>query len=164
MSVSLSICKDIEDYNESVLAGMNAAQTTFFLAGFIVGGGAGLASYLIFHIPVIACGYISAFIAAPVILMGFTQKNGMNIFQRLKKSRELKMEGTVYPVSTECPEKIEELIKAASRIDKTEEMNAEEITKAEMKKKLHIITAAGIAFVIFMVAVIAAGIILKRRL
>ena len=74
------------------------------------------------------------------------------------------MEGTVYPVSTECPEKIEELIKAASRIDKTEEMNAEEITKVEMKKKLHIITAAGIAFVIFMVAVIAAGIILKRRL
>lgn len=83
--LSININKDVEQYQESVLAGFNASQIIYLgLGGLAFGGSFALLHYTL-SIPMMLCVYISIVPCAPFILMGFGAKNGMSFFERMKK-------------------------------------------------------------------------------
>ena len=95
MSVSIEVCKDVEQFQESVVAGMDARHTVFALAGIAAGSVAGLVSHLLFHMNYIVTMYVVMFAAVPVIFIGFLDKDGMGIVERIKKSRALDRKSVV---------------------------------------------------------------------
>ena len=150
MSVSIEVCKDVEQFQESVAAGMDARHTVFALAGIAAGSVAGFVSHLLFHMNYIITMYVVMFAAVPVIFIGFLDKDGMGILERIKKSRALKKGGTLYDLSTESPEYFAKLLK---RKPTAVTAAAEETVQMEdMKRKLILLSVFGAVLVVVLAA------------
>ena len=149
MSVSIEVCKDVEQFQESVVAGMDAKHTLFAAAGIAIGSITGGISHLLLHLNRLVTMYLVMFTAIPVIFIGFLDKDGMNILERIKKGRAVRRMGTLYYVSTENSEYFKMLIKMNEQNTVVEKTNPENMTK-----RLKLLVLLGLFFVLLLVAVV----------
>lgn len=150
--LSININKDVEQYQESVLAGFNASQFITIVLGMGVFGGAFALLHYIAHVPVMACVYVSLIPAVPIILLGFGSKNGMSFFERLKRTLNRKKVPLFYE-ATESAAYYRLL--EGNRTDEREEKQEFEKAKKRMKKGLFLLAGVLIVF--------AAGYIFIRK-
>ena len=67
MSVSVEVCKDIEQFQETVVAGMDAKHTLFAIAGLLVGSITGGACHFLLHAGNVITMYAVMLTAIPII-------------------------------------------------------------------------------------------------
>lgn len=161
MSVSVEVCKDIEQFQETVVAGMDAKHTVFAIAGIAVGSITGGICHLVFHLSNAVTMYAVMFAAIPVIFIGFLDKDGMGIIERLKRSRALKNSHVLYNISTESPEYFQKLMEKERLKEKARGAGSSKSTADEMKKQMQMVLLAGSGSVLLIIAVIVAIILLK---
>ena len=76
---------DLDDYKESVIAGMTAKETLWAGAGLLAGSAASILLHMFLHIPLFLCIYAAIPVSIPFILTGFSIKDGMTYWQRRRQ-------------------------------------------------------------------------------
>ncbi len=134
--LSININKDVEQYQESVLAGFNASQFITIVLGVGVFGGAFALLHYGAHIPMMVCVYLSLVPAIPIILLGFGSKNGMSFFERLRRTLNRKK----IPLFYEATESASAYrMSEGNRKEEKEEKQEFENAKKRMKKSLFLL-------------------------
>lgn len=82
--LSININQDVEQYKETVAAGMDAKQTLTLIGATAVGAVQMLLFYGVLHLPAILSVYLSIPLVIPVIMKGFGNKNGLTVKERLQ--------------------------------------------------------------------------------
>lgn len=82
--LSININQDVEQYRETVAAGMDAKQTLTVIGATAVGAVQMLLFYGILHLPAILSVYLSIPLVIPVIMKGFGNKDGLTVKERLQ--------------------------------------------------------------------------------
>ncbi len=100
--LSIDTNSDIDDYKESIIAGLNLKETLWAGLGIVSAAAAVLVLTMFIHIPLTLSIYIASPVAAPFILTGFFQKDGMSFWQRFRRKRNRKLSRPLSYVSTEC--------------------------------------------------------------
>lgn len=81
--MNISINKDIEKYQESVVMGLTARQLIFSIASIACGGAIVLLTYR--HVGLTGSAYIAIPVVAPLALNGFYSYQGMSFTQMLMR-------------------------------------------------------------------------------
>lgn len=162
MSVSVEVCKDIEQFQETVVAGMDAKHTLFAIAGLLVGCITGGVCHFLLHAGNAITMYAVMLTAIPIIFIGFLDKDGMGIMERLRRGRRLKKEGILYNKSTESPECFKRLLKQEKTAGSAEAAPLGGSTQEQMKKQMKLLGILGGAAALLLIAAIAAIIVLKK--
>ena len=81
--MNISINKDIEKYQESVVMGLTARQLIFSIASIACGGAIVLLTYK--HVGLTGSAYIAIPVVAPLALNGFYSYQGMSFTQMLRR-------------------------------------------------------------------------------
>mgnify|MGYP002705938347 CR=1 FL=1 len=81
--MNISINKDIEKYQESVVMGLTARQLIFSIASVACGGAIVLLTYR--YVGLTGSAYIAIPVVAPLALNGFYSYQGMSFTQMLKR-------------------------------------------------------------------------------
>lgn len=102
--LSIDTNSDIDDYKESIIAGLNLKETLWAGLGVLSSVVTILVLTMLIHIPLTLSIYIASPVAVPFILTGFFQKDGMNFWQRFRRKRNRKLSRPLSYVSTECKE------------------------------------------------------------
>ena len=100
--LSIDTNSDIDDYKESIIAGLNLKETLWAGLGVVSAAVAILILTMIIHIPLTLSIYIASPVAVPFILTGFFQRDGMSFWQRFRRKRNKKLSRPLSYVSTEC--------------------------------------------------------------
>ena len=124
--MNISINKDIEKYQETVVMGLTAKQLICSVAAIVIGAGIVLATYK--YVGLTASAYIAIPVVAPIALNGFYEYQGMSFTEMFK--RKLKSI-FVNPQLTYISEEGEGLIKELQ----LEDMNREKSEKKKNKSK-----------------------------
>lgn len=82
--LSVNINRDVEQYQESVMAGMNAKQTIAVLAAVLVGAGVVCFSYFVIRVPIEIAVYLALPFCAPIILSVFGKDGDITIWEKMK--------------------------------------------------------------------------------
>ncbi len=124
--MNISINKDIEKYQETVVMGLTAKQLICSVAAIVIGAGIVLATYK--YVGLTASAYIAIPVVAPIALNGFYDYQGMSFTEMFK--RKLK---SIFlnPQLTYISEEGEGLIKEIQ----LEDMNREKSEKKKNKSK-----------------------------
>ncbi len=93
---------NIDDYKETVIAGMTARETLWAGAGIIAGALVTVISAVVLHLPLILCIYLGIPAIIPFVLTGFSIKDGMTFWQRWRRNRNKKKSSPLSYCSTEC--------------------------------------------------------------
>lgn len=129
--LSININKDVEQYQESVLAGFNAAQFIVIVFGVAAFAGTFALFHFVLHIPMMLCIYIALIPAIPIVLLGFGSKNGMSFFERMKRTLRRKKKPLFYE-STETAAAYSKVEK--KKCDEKEAKMEFEYAKKRMKR------------------------------
>ena len=81
--MNISINKDIEKYQESVVMGLTARQLIFSIASVVCGGAIVLLTYR--YVGLTGSAYIAIPVVAPLALNGFYSYQGMSFTQMFKR-------------------------------------------------------------------------------
>ena len=81
--MNISINRDIEKYQETVVMGLTARQLIFSIASIACGGAIVLLTYR--HVGLTGSAYIAIPVVTPLALNGFYSYQGMSFTQMLKK-------------------------------------------------------------------------------
>lgn len=101
----IEVNKDIQNYKESVVLGLNARQLIFSVVSLVVGGGIVLLSYP--YVGLTTSAYIAIPAVAPIALSGFYSYNGMTFMEMMKRKLHFAFfNRTLTYVSTEGEENI----------------------------------------------------------
>lgn len=112
---------DIDDYKESIVAGLNLKETLWAGLGVVSAAAAILVLTMLIHIPLTLSIYIASPVAVPFILTGFFQKDGMGFWQRFWRKRNRKLSKPLSYVSTECKESYQECYMEVKETDENAE-------------------------------------------
>lgn len=82
--LSVNINRDVEQYQESVMAGMNAKQTIAILAALLIGAGAVCFGYFFLGIPIEMAVYLAVPFSAPIILSVFGKDGDITIWEKIR--------------------------------------------------------------------------------
>lgn len=151
MALSIDTCNDIEKYEESVVAGLNAQKSICAVIAVACGGVFGLLLGFIAHLPMMVCVYGATPITCVIIVVGFYEKDGMNFIQAAKNKRRKNQNKPICYISTETKAEYEKHSKEVT-VQTTEAKDAE----FERIKKMVIIgaCAAGGIFVLVIVLLV----------
>ena len=142
--LSIDTNSDIDDYKESIIAGLNLKETLWAGLGVVSAAVAILILTMIIHIPLTLSIYIASPVAVPFILTGFFQKDGMSFWQRFRRRRNKKLSRPLSYVSTECKASYQVQCQAVKETDEN----------AEFEHLLRRMKLAGIVFGICILVVI----------
>ena len=81
--MNISINKDIEKYQETVVMGLTAKQLICSVAAIVIGAGIVLATYK--YVGLTASAYIAIPVVAPIALNGFYEYQGMSFTEMFKR-------------------------------------------------------------------------------
>ncbi len=81
--LSIDINRDIEKYEEAVIAGFNGKKSLALVACVGIGGGLGFLMYYKFHVNMNLIALIIIPILSPIILVSFGTKDGMTFKEQL---------------------------------------------------------------------------------
>lgn len=79
----IEINKDIQNYKESVVFGLNARQLIFSVLSVVSGGGIVFLTYP--YVGMTTSAYIAIPVVAPIALSGFYSYNGMTFMEMMKR-------------------------------------------------------------------------------
>lgn len=79
----IEINKDIQNYKESVVFGLNARQLLFSVLSVVSGGGIVFLTYP--YVGLTTSAYIAIPVVAPIALSGFYSYNGMTFMEMMKR-------------------------------------------------------------------------------
>ena len=79
----IEINKDIQNYKESVVFGLNARQLIFSVLSVVSGGGIVFLTYP--YVGLTTSAYIAIPVVAPIALSGFYSYNGMTFMEMMKR-------------------------------------------------------------------------------
>lgn len=82
---TVDVTHDVEAYQETVVAGLNKDQTKVALIFVVIFMAVGCFLYFILKLPVIIAVYGSMVISMPLGFQGFSKKNNMSFFQKIRK-------------------------------------------------------------------------------
>lgn len=154
MGLTIDMCNDIEKYEESVLIGMNAKKTLYFIAAAVVGIGAMFLFYKVFHWNLIISAYAMMPFSGIIILSGFSSQNGLTLGQTvLRRLKKTNYKPLTY-CSTENRKNYEAALEIVAKNDYTElseDDKKSEIAKTMKKLKL---TAICLAFAFIVVVIL----------
>lgn len=122
--LSIDTNSDIDEYKESIVAGLNLKETLWAGLGVVSAAAAILVLTMLIHIPLTLSIYIAGPVAVPFILTGFFQKDGMGFWQRFWRKRNRKLSKPLSYVSTECKESYQVQVQRHMEVKETDE-NAE---------------------------------------
>ncbi|MBP3609468.1 MAG: PrgI family protein [Lachnospiraceae bacterium] len=112
MGLTIDICNDVEQYEESVVAGFNLKKTLCIGAAVIVGAAGMALFHFAFHINILVSVYMMMPLVAPIIIKGFYREGKGSLLKDIlgmgKKSKPLVFRSTeTAPVETVQDEKKE---------------------------------------------------------
>lgn len=112
MGLTIDICNDVEQYEESVVAGFNLKKTLYIGAAVVVGAAGMALFYFVFHINILISVYMIMPLVAPIIIKGFYREGKGSLLKDLlsmgKKSKPLVFRSTeIAPVEIIQSEKRE---------------------------------------------------------
>lgn len=84
----ITINKDVEKYEESVVLGLTAKQLIYSILAISIGGGLILLIYQ--YVGLTVAAYIAVPIVAPIAMEGFYKNNGMGFFEVMKRKYQIK--------------------------------------------------------------------------
>lgn len=136
--LSITINRDVEQYQEAVVAGLNGKQTVTSIIMIVAYVSVFMFCYFVLKLPMLVCIYAALPICIPIVMTGFGTKNGMSFWERRKRSRKRKKPLTY--ISHENKFSYSELMKKATKIEDNNKNNdfANEVRKL---KKIGIIGA-----------------------
>ena len=143
--LSIDTNSDIDDYKESIIAGLNLKETLWAGLGVVSAAAAILILTMLIHIPLTLSIYIASPVAVPFILTGFFQKDGMSFWQRFRRRRNKKLSRPLSYVSTECKQSYQ--AQCQIEVKETDE-------NAEFEHLLRRMKLAGIVFGICILVVV----------
>lgn len=149
MALSIDPCHDVEKFQESVIAGLNAKKTIYLVIALLCGGTIALVFMLLVNMHPLISVYAAAPASFFVLAMGLYEKDGMNMFQLIKKGRSKNQNKPIGYVSTETKTEYEKHGKVVAVQDK-ETADAE----FERLKKMMIYGGVGAVLVIVIVIVL----------
>lgn len=124
--MNISINKDIEKYQETVVMGLTAKQLICSVAAIVIGAGIVLATYK--YVGLTASAYIAIPVVAPIALNGFYEYQGMSFTEMFKrKLKSIFANPQLIYISEEGEGLIKEL--------QLEDMNREKSEKKKNKSK-----------------------------
>lgn len=151
--LQININSNIDDYKESVFAGLDAKQTLWAIAGFIAMIASIVIMTMLLNVPIIISVYIAMPIAIPFILTGFSIKDGMSFWQRMKQKKMMRMMPVLSYVSTENREFYMNQAEKRISVIQNEENGQEEFQQIVKQTKL-ILGCFGILFFLIIIAII----------
>jgi len=144
--LSIDTNSDIDDYKESIVAGLNLKETLWAGLGILSAASVILILTMLVHIPLIFSIYIGSPVAVPFILTGFFQKDGMSFWQRFRRKRNKRLSRPLSYVSTEC--------KSCCQTEQRRMEVKEKDENAEFEHLLKRMKLIGVAFAVCMIAVV----------
>lgn len=142
---------DLDDYKETVIAGMTAKETLWAGAGIMAGAAVSIFLHMFVHIPLILCMYASIPVSIPFILTGFSIKDGMTYWQRQRLKKNRKKTLPLSYLSTECRSIYQNI---EIKTEKEPQDNKEEFERL-LKQMKQIGIIAGIGVIVAIVIIIA---------
>lgn len=88
--LSVNMNQDVEKYQESVAAGLNAKQTIAVILALIVGTAVICLLYYGFGIPLVIDIYITIPVCIPIILPALGRQYGLSVTERIRQSNKKK--------------------------------------------------------------------------
>lgn len=88
--LSVNMNQDVEKYQESVAAGLNAKQTIAALLALIVGTCIICILYFAFELPLVIDIYIAIPVCIPIILPALGRQYGLSVMERIRQSNKRK--------------------------------------------------------------------------
>lgn len=152
---------DLDDYKESVIAGMTAKETLWAGAGLLAGSAASILLHMFLHIPLFLCIYAAIPVSIPFILTGFSIKDGMTYWQRRRQKKNRRKTPALCYISTEC-RSVYQNIERRTEKDQQEQDKEEEFDQL-LKRMKRISMIAGILIVVIIIVIIAVLILGGRR-
>lgn len=147
--LSVTINKDVDQYQEAVVAGLTAKQFVSVTLAVLSGGGFVAFLYFVFHIDYTIGIYAGIPICIPFVLLGFDKGNGMSSIDKLKWNRRKK--GPICFGSTENKvvyEKNNQVV-----LEQLNNSDSTEINKV-MKKMKRLVIAAIVIFLLIITGTI----------
>ena len=104
MGLTIDICNNVEQYEESVVAGFNLKKTLYIGASVLVGAACIAVFYFVFHINILISVYMMMPFVAPIVIKGFYRDGKGSLLKELlnlrSKSKPLVFRSTeVAPVN-----------------------------------------------------------------
>lgn len=149
MALSIDTCHDIEKYEESVVAGLNAKKTAYSAVAIFCGGLFGLLVYYLWHIPMTLCVYAATPITGLIIVIGFYEKDGMSFWKIMQNKLNNNQNKPICYGSTETKTEYEKHNKDAA-VQTKEDADAE----FEKIKKMVIGGCIGAAVLVVLIIVL----------
>lgn len=147
MALSIDSCHDVEKFEESVIAGLNAKKTGYLAIALACGGTVALILILIVKIPMLLGVYGAAPLSFAIMAMGLYEKDGMNMFQLMKNRRSKNQNKPIGYVSTETKMEYE-------KHGKVEVVQDKETADAEFEKLKKLFIGIGIGAVLLVVLIV----------
>lgn len=144
--LSIDTNSDIDNYKESIVAGLSLKETLWAGLGILSVALTILVLTMIVHIPLMFSIYIASPVAVPFILTGFFEKDGMNFWQRVRRKQNKKLSRPLSYVSTECREFYQ---KATNQVVLSERQQDDEFDQLVKRMKL-----IGKLIAVFLIAII----------
>lgn len=149
--LSIDTNSDIDDYKESIVAGLNLKETLWAGLGILSAASVILILTMLVHIPLTFSIYIGSPAAVPFILTGFFQKDGMSFWQRFRRKRNKRISRPLGYVSTECKSCYQTEQRHMEVKEKDENEEFEHLLKR--MKLIGVVFAVGIITVVVLVVV-----------
>lgn len=152
MALSIDTCHDIEKYEESVVAGLNAKKTIYVIIALACGGVISLLLAYLAHWHMIFCVYGATPITGIIIMLGFYEKDGMDFIGLIKNKLQRNQNKPICYMSTETKSEYEKHNKNDADFIQTKEEADKEF---ERIKKIVILGIIGaIVFVILIIVLL----------
>lgn len=149
MALSIDPCHDVEKFEESVIAGLNAKKTVYLAIALACGGTVALILILVAKLPMLLGVYGAAPVSFVIMILGLYEKDGMNMFQLMKNRKSKNQNKPISYSSTESKTNYEKHGKVEVVQDK-----ATADAEFEKLKKLLIGAAIGIVLLVVLIVVI----------
>lgn len=149
--LSIDTNSDIDDYKESIVAGLNLKETLWAGLGILSAASVILILTMLIHIPLTFSIYIGSPAAVPFILTGFFQKDGMSFWQRFRRKRNKRLSRPLSYISTECKSSYQTEQRRMEVKEKDENEEFEHLLKR--MKLIGVVFAACVIAVVVLVAV-----------
>ena len=153
--LNVQVSKNVEDYQESVVAGLNFEKTLYSVAALVVGGVLMTFITLVFNIDINIAFWIAMPFMAFIIFLGFYSKDGLTFKQILYRKRFVTHKKANYLLSDDnCYLSYQNLL-----IYESEKINKSNIDKEdEFKKSMELLIKkllySALIFILIVTAVV----------
>lgn len=147
MGLTIDMCRDVENYEEGVVMGLNAKKSICVIIAAFTGAGIVALFYKVFKWSLLVSVYAMIPFCGVIILSGFYTSNGLTFWQMIRRKLKKVNEKPLFYKSTECRSVYESAAFEPADSIVTAEDKRSEIDRMMKKLKL-CLAAAGVIIVL----------------